>query len=130
MPSNETRARRFVAGMLDEKRVPEDLVEVIVRKLGLLALRGVVLNTPVRTGRARGNWQVTLGDPAEGDLERTDRSGGPTIASGASVIGGYRGFGKVSLTNNLPYIIPLEDGSSKRAPAGMVAITFERLATE
>ena len=34
----------------------------------------------------------------------------------------------VFITNNVPYIIELEDGHSKRqAPAGMVAVTFANL---
>ena len=31
----------------------------------------------------------------------------------------------IYLTNNLPYAVPLEEGYSKQAPAGMVALTVQ-----
>jgi hypothetical protein len=99
-------------------------VSALARRIELEALKGIVQKTPVDTGRARGNWQVTEGSPAAGTLESVDRSGGPTISKGTGEILAAKPFGKIWITNNLPYIGVLEDGSSLQAPAGMVALTL------
>lgn len=100
------------------------------RKLALEALRRVVLKTPVDTGRARGNWQTTIGRPATGQTEATDPSGGQTISRGSQVIGQAPIFRPITLANNLPYIERLESGSSQQAPNGMVATTVSELESQ
>lgn len=100
----------------------------LMQALFLEAHRRVVLKTPVDTGRARGNWQPTSGDPAEGALENTlDPSGAATISQGAAVAKKLK-YGDTAFTvNNLPYINALENGHSQQAPQGMVALTVEEL---
>lgn len=71
-------------------------------------------------GRARGNWQCTIGSPANGDNWQSN-SEGATIATVPQHAGA-----KVYLTNNLPYIQKLEYGHSTQAPAGMVRISIDR----
>lgn len=84
-----------------------------------------VLSTPVDTGRLRGNWMVTLGNPATGITARLDPSGTQVISDIARVVGGV---GSVNfLTNNLPYAQRIEYGSSKQAPQGMVRVNFARI---
>lgn len=100
------------------------------RKLALEALRRVVLKTPVDTGRARGNWQTTIDRPATGTQETTDPSGGQTISEGSNVIGQAPIFRPIVLTNNLPYIERLEDGSSQQAPNGMLSVTVAELESQ
>jgi hypothetical protein len=105
-----------------------DQVQALGRKIALDALTGVVFLTPVDTGRAKGNWQVSLDVPAEGVVDVIDRSGLQTISRGQSVIAQATRFPTVIwITNNLPYIDELENGSSTQAPNGMVAVTLERL---
>ncbi len=96
----------------------------LVRKVALDALRGIVLKTPVDTGRARGNWQVTIGQPAAGKIDYADKGGGPTISKGTGEILAAPPIGKIWLTNNLPYAERLEHGWSQQAPAGMVQLTL------
>jgi hypothetical protein len=68
-------------------------------------------------GRARGNWQATIGSPFVGE----DDSG--NIMKAQSVIP-RRAGSVVYLTNNVPYIGSLEyDAHSSQAPAGMVRIS-------
>jgi hypothetical protein len=100
----------------------------LLQALFLEAHRRVVLKTPVDTGRARGNWQPTIGEPAGGTNEDAlDKSGGATIAEGAGVAKQLK-FGDTAYTvNNLPYINRLENGWSQQAPQGMVAVTVEEL---
>ncbi|WP_444941248.1 hypothetical protein [Microbulbifer sp. ZKSA004] len=90
----------------------------VYRATNIELFNSVIRDTPVDTGRARGNWQTTVGTPAQSSSLRLDRSG---TESQAEVIQNVRGLDKVNyLINNLPYIQPLEYGHSKQAPAGMV----------
>jgi hypothetical protein len=97
-----------------------------VRFLCFDLLKGVVLGTPVDTGRARGNWQASIVTPASGEIDRNDRSGGSTIAAAQPAI--EKAAGTVFyITNNLPYIYRLEfEGWSKQAPSGWARTSIER----
>ncbi|HUS74348.1 MAG TPA: hypothetical protein VMY06_14915 [Sedimentisphaerales bacterium] len=117
-------------------------VTVMQKKVVLEALRRLVEKTPVDTGRARGNWQATIGSPAEGQVGGNwPKTGGPpkterpplrpednqVIAKGLAALVGLPPFQVVWISNNLDYIEELEHGSSKQAPEGMLAITIEEL---
>lgn len=74
-------------------------------------------------GRSRANWQYGNGVMPSGTIDAEDQTGQKTIAAL---------IGKVSLSdvasvhwiaNSLPYIVRLENGWSKQAPAGMVGLT-------
>jgi len=98
----------------------------IARVATLELFSGVIKATPVDTGRARGNWQTTVGSPAKGRLEREDKSGSEAIAEVEAKT--PEGTGQVTyLSNNLPYIMELEEGSSKQAPEGMVKRNMDRV---
>lgn len=72
-------------------------------------------------GRARGNWQVGISAEEAGETGEIDGSGANTISKGRSRLAGYRlGEGKIIVNNNVPYIGPLNDGSSTQAPVGFV----------
>ncbi len=105
---------------------PEEAVQV-QRKIALEALKRLVMKTPVKTGRARANWQVGINTDPEGWLETFDKEGGPTINSGAAQILGMP-LGTCFITNNVNYIEELEHGKSKiQAPHGMLIVTVEEL---
>ena len=77
----------------------------------------IIQMTPVDTGRARGNWQCTIGAPFIGE----DASG--SVMKANNVIP-RRAGSVVYLTNNVPYIGRLEyDGHSRQAPNGMVRVS-------
>ena len=77
----------------------------------------IIQMTPVDTGRARGNWQCTIGAPFVGE----DDTG--SVMKANSVIP-RRAGSVVYLTNNVPYIGKLEyDAHSRQAPAGMVRVS-------
>lgn len=85
----------------------------------------VILRTPVDTGRARGNWQVSLNDSPKDILDVKDKDGNTTIK--AAVNNTENAPGNIWwLTNNLPYIQKLESGThSQQSPSGMVRVTIE-----
>lgn len=102
---------------------------LFVRKVAIDITSSVILKTPVDTGRARGNWQVQINSPITSTLDVNDKTGATTIGTATNTLANYKA-GDIYITNNLPYIIKLEQGSSKQQPAGMVAITireFDRI---
>jgi len=81
----------------------------------------IVKKTPVDTGRARANWNISQTAPDRSVSVATDTSG--AIALGRIAGNRTRLGTRTFLANSLPYIGALEDGSSKQAPAGMVKVT-------
>lgn len=112
----------------EDEDIPQETSK-LVRAIGLTALRGLVLKTPVDTGRARGNWIVSIGAAVSSDSDRLDPAGGETISDGSAVISRVDRdpFTVVYLQNNLPYIEALEDGSSRQAPGGMLTVTLAEI---
>lgn len=95
----------------------------LVRRVALLVDSAVVLQTPVDTGRARANWQASVGEAKSGTLPAPASPGlGVTQAleSAASAVASYKGQVAIHITNNLPYIQRLNEGHSQQAPAGFV----------
>ena len=114
-----------------ERRAP-----MLQRKVALNILSLVVQGTPVGNkniwlepnkapvgyvgGRARANWFVSVGG-ASGDMtDDVDAGGQATIDRGKATIEGAQGGAPIYLTNNQPYIIPLNEGHSHQAPAGFI----------
>ena len=81
----------------------------------------IIKDTPAKTGRARGNWQASIGRGATGEVSVVNKRAGEAKAilnvnQKASVAVGDLYY----LTNNVPYIERLEYGWSKKHPDGMV----------
>lgn len=115
--SFEVALNRFVKETVPEKH------SQLVRAVSLQVLNGVVLKSPVDTGRMRGNWIVSVNAESRATSANTDKSGQETINSGLAVIGGAPAFARIVVQNNLPYAGRLEDGHSRQAPQGMVRLT-------
>ena len=95
----------------------------------------IVKKTPVDTGRARGNWQVTVGKPATEEIDSNRKT-----PRGKDSIPEPTGDESIFIANNVPYIVKLEyggypnppkkgngktvNGYSKQAPEGMVGLTL------
>lgn len=111
------------------RRATEEAASLVTRRVALSALSGVVLRTPVDTGRARGAWGVSIGGAggAGAGQRPQDKGGASTIAQGSAVIGTQKGFQQIVLENNVPYIGRLNDGHSSQAPAGFVESTLASL---
>lgn len=107
----------------------EDVVIQVTQKIALEALNKVVMRSPVDTGRFRANWNVSFGNPDLAITENKDKPGTETIAKGGALIESLDRLNRVWISNNLPYANRLENGWSKQAPAGMVALTFAELST-
>lgn len=89
-------------------------------------LQRVVVQTPVDTGQARGNWRVNVGSVDTSTTDATDRSGQGTISKGIATIQSGGGLGKVVyISNSLRYISRLNSGWSMQAPVNFVGLTFQ-----
>ena len=82
------------------------------------ALISAVRDTPDHSGLERSNWQVSLDAPATGIVSSPDPSGAATIQRGLSEIEQARPGQSIHITNNLPEVARLNDGSSSEAPRG------------
>ena len=98
----------------------------LVKKVILAVDQAVVLATPVDTGRARANWRPSIGVPFTATLPEPSSAGAglrTALAAGEAIADQYRGGDTsptVHITNSLPYIQPLNDGSSRQAPVNFV----------
>jgi len=103
--------------------------ELALKAISMELFKKVIMRTPVKTGRARGNWNVSIGYPREYTLKGEDKSGGATVTKMAERIDKKAELGKsIYLTNNLPYIQKLEYGSSKQHNGeGMVRISLQEI---
>lgn len=103
----------------------EPAVDDVLRKVALAANQTLIMATPVDTGRARANWQVSINAEVSSELDSTDAQGAITRNKG--VIDGYRG-GELIIQNNVSYIGALNNGSSAQAPAGFVEKAIQNAA--
>lgn len=101
-------------------------LDAVVRKVELDVSTSVILGTPVDTGRARANWFASFSAPSGQVSDRVDPSGGASIDRVRGAVSTGKAGHVFYLTNNLPYILRLEQGWSKQAPAGMVMLTVRR----
>ena len=109
----------------------------VKRTFAFMLYSAVVKKTPVDSGRARGNWNVSVGSP---DYSVSD-STTPKVQD-PSQMPKAPGDTAIYVANNLPYIKTLEfggypnppknpsgktvNGYSKQAPQGMVGITVAK----
>ena len=102
-----------------EKKVVKSL-ETSVKKAALFLDSQLVQRTPVDTGRARSNWLVSLTTRITETVPETTAS--QAINAASSVISKFNVIlnKTIFISNNLPYIRRLNEGSSTQAPAGFV----------
>lgn len=124
--SSNIRAFDLALNGYAEEVVPEQAAR-FHRAVTLEAARGVILMTPVDSGRARANWQVTMAEPATGEADATDPSGGDTLAKATAAVERIQPYSVSWVSNNVTYIEELEVGTSKQAPQGMMAVTLARI---
>ena len=97
------------------------------RALGINLLNGLVMLTPVDTGRAKGNWFVGLNKSVRTIEE--DRRQSAALSEGLNVIGGAKSikYPEIVLSNNLPYIESLNNGTSDQAPKKFIETEIDRV---
>lgn len=110
----------------------EETAEKAVIRLGLNITANLIEDTPVDTGWARANWV-----PAIGASRSSPASSNPSsamvqtqaalqAADQAGLLSYKLSRGTVFISNNVPYINRLNDGSSTQAPTGFVQAAIRR----
>lgn len=97
----------------------------LVQSAALTVDQVAVLATPVLTGFARAGWFPSFGVPSD-DMPVGEPGPGAaaaqSIGRAQALIPTWKvGDPPIFITNNVPYIIPLDNGSSAQAPGGMSA---------
>jgi len=126
-------------------------IKTVVKCVRFKVVNDVIFNTPVDTGRARGNWQASIGAPIAGFTDKEDKAGQATVTAGIAIASDNVGS-DFYIVNNLPYIrvleyggypVPVkrgtynkqkgvweirsEGGFSKQAPQGIVRVTVRNV---
>lgn len=93
------------------------------RAIKISLFNGVIRDTRVDTGRLRGNWQTSTGEPIYSTTERMDKvqQGSSGGAAEKEVEQNVTAYGVDYLTNNLPYAEVWEERD------GMIAKNMARI---
>lgn len=94
-------------------------------------LAKVTEKSPVDVGTFQNNWLVSIGSPNDD----TTMTVGEFAAMSAEAISAFAGTDEFPITyapmiylqNNLPYALRLENGWSRQAPGGVLAMTVSEL---
>jgi hypothetical protein len=119
----------------------EKEADKIRRAVIIKLFSSVIDDTPVDTGRLRGNWQTSVNKPKNSTLTGNDKGGGKSKARVLSNLGKFGD--SIHLTNNLPYAKVAEYGEwngptdkvnatgfSRKSPRGMLrknAVRFQKI---
>lgn len=101
-------------------------VELVTRRTVFQLHRRITELTPVRTGRARASWGISMGTVPNDPGEPPSKEKVPLSKQQSRInTGDFAGaYGVWWIYNNLPYIQRLEEGYSQQAPAGMVSVAL------
>lgn len=80
--------------------------------------------TPVATGHARASWVPSVGSPSA--LEPSGASASANAAGIVQILSWKLDGGTLYLSNNAPYILRLNLGSSHQAPAGFIEACIDQ----
>lgn len=112
---------QWEADMRRLKGLTEAKMVKVLKIASMETMRDIIMDTPVDTGRLRGNWQMGIGQKTEGQLSVFDPNGGVTIARITTKLVQINKNDTIVFFNNLPYAYPIEFGHSvRKAPQGMV----------
>ena len=104
--------------------------EKTIRGTLLSFTKRVIKETPVDTGRLRGNWQASINVPKDNQLDVQDKSGSNATSAAESATAKLEIGDIFWFTNNLPYARRIEEGYSQQAPQGMLRRNVALLASK
>lgn len=112
---------QWEADMRRIRNLTEKKMNKVYRIATMETAKDIIMDTPVDTGRLRGNWQAGRGSKNSGQLSVFDKSGGLSVSRITSVFTKLKSGDVAYFFNNLPYAYPIEFGhSTRKAPQGMV----------
>ena len=117
-------SRNDLASLLSRlKKLAEGIERGAAERVGTTALaigQRLAITTPVDTGRARSNWFASKGAPVADIRDNIDLGGSASVADVRRIAESVEKGESIFITNSLPYIRRLNEGSSKQAPAGFI----------
>jgi hypothetical protein len=105
----------------------EGRLDEFMRGVCMRAYTGIVMKNPVDTGRSQNNWNVGINNVDSSVTSEGNKDKSAVIRAAQNILRRIKGGDVIWITNNVDYIEYLEDGSSDKAPNGMVAITLREL---
>lgn len=109
----------------------------VLRKVALDAYAGILLRSPVRTGRFRASNRISINaldatfEPDRKNLSTAAGASRPAtatdLAKAEKVLKRAQFGDSIIISNSLPYAQFLEDGGSGQAPEGIYGATFREL---
>jgi len=109
------------------KTLPEEAIVPFQQKIVFDVFSGAVEDTRVRTGRARGGWQVGLDEIPTGPGTKS-KTGDGTKKRAQARLSKLKAWQIVYIANNVEYIIFLEEGTDKRPGDHMLELSLIRVA--
>ena len=113
-PEQFSRQMFFLANKIERQAT------LAFRKTVIAVDQAIVSETPVKTGRARSNWIPSIDSPSDATTEDIDETGSKAMEAARQLAGGVSLGQRFWISNNLPYIVPLNEGHSDQAPSGYV----------
>lgn len=108
-------------------------IEGLAKRLNLGIVADLVEVTPKDTGWAASNWVPSIGQPINAtsgtreDAEKGNLDYAPQARGIADISTKYKlALGSIFISNNVDYILKLNDGSSRQAPRAFVERSIER----
>ena len=96
-----------------------DASEKTIRATAIKLFGAIAEDTPVDTGRLRGNWMAQLNSPSTRERKGVVTAGiAERVAD--SAIASFDLGDSIFISNNLPYAKIIEEGNSRIRPHGMV----------
>lgn len=98
------------------QRIPQ-----LQKEVAQNVVEGVATDNPVLTGQSSANWKTAIGAPDTSvDLGPNPLAGQHSVAEAKKALVALALGQTVYISNNVPYIMELNQGSSSKAPAGFV----------
>ena len=104
----------------NSKKFINGVTEKTIRGTAIQIFSEIIKQSPVKTGRFRGNWQTTLQKPATGVVQGAADSAASAIGEVINTTKQYKVGQTLFMTNNLPYAYALSQGSSKQRGRGWI----------
>lgn len=83
--------------------------------------------TPKRTGRAAGSWNASVNEPDYSYQPETYNDVPGSVQVGKVSLSSFSLGDKIYVSNGIPYISALNNGSSRKAPAGFVEAAAQEI---
>ena len=127
MDELQPKAAAFASALVDlGDQLEKDAFEKVIKKVLIDLWARIQETTPVDTGRARASWML---DQSFSDWQLPAGEYRAAVSANLSTsIAALPVSDHYCLFNNVEYISYLEDGSSKQAPSGFIAVALAALA--